>query len=293
MLRWGFLWRALAISISIGILVKTSAEQFRDSYTWSNVTNAFVPVPHKISDKAPCLNKDFFNPSRAAGGTFYINSQCAQDISAYKISGEKKNGFFVDLAAHEWSFISNTLSLEEVANWDGLCIEPIPDYAQGILENRRCKLIQNPVFSASNYHVTFKYNSYFSGIVGAHMDNKEAKKDDRQYSFLTVTLMSILQQFKAPFVIDYLSLDIEGAELHALKHFDFGIYTFLCITIERPQKDLHLLLIKHKYWFATILRTNTKARQSFGEALYIHESALNFKQHMEKYRIAEAKDVSL
>ena len=114
MLRWvTFFWRALAISISIGILVKTSAEQFRDSYTWSNVTNAFVPVPHKISDKAPCLNKDFFNPSRAAGGTFYINSQCAQDISAYKISGEKMNGFFVDLAAHEWSFISNTLSLEE------------------------------------------------------------------------------------------------------------------------------------------------------------------------------------
>jgi hypothetical protein len=261
----------------------------REYFTWSNASNTFVAVPVAIDPKSACLQPDFFDPNRPAKLPMNSASQCRQDVTVFEILGNKEKGFFVDLAAHEWQRISNSFSLEHHANWNGLCIEPIPDYAQGILENRRCKLIRNPVFSASNYHVTFKFSGYNSGIVGKNMDNKEIGNRDRAFSFLTVTLMNILTQFKAPFVIDYLSLDIEGAELHAMKHFDFGMYTFLLVTIERPTKELHILLSRHKYWFATILRK--KNWETFGESLYIHESAPNFKKYMHQYRIVDAKEI--
>lgn len=286
----------MGVFISLLKIIRISAKSDRDGaaptreyYTWSNETNSFKAVPVAIDPKSACLETGFYSQDRPVKNPLISAAQCRQDVTVYEILGNKEKGYFVDLAAHEWQKISNTYTLETYANWNGLCIEPIPDYAQGILENRRCKLIRNPVYSYSNREVTFKFNGYNSGIVGKHMDNPEVQASDRKYTFLTVTLMSILREFKAPSVIDYLSLDIEGAELYAMKHLDFGMYTFFTITVERPTHGLHVLLSDHKYWFASILRK--KNWETFGECLYIHESAPSFKKYMQQYRIADAKEI--
>ena len=41
------------------------------------------------------------------------------------------------------------------------------------------------------------------------------------------SLQEILKKAKAPKIIDYLSLDVEGAELEVLKNFPFKKYKFL------------------------------------------------------------------
>jgi hypothetical protein len=66
---------------------------------------------------------------------------------------------------------------------------------------------------------------------------------------VTVKLEKVLEHAGAPRVIDYMSLDIEGAEFHALKGFPFDKHIFLAITVERPSKAVHHILVGIGYRF--------------------------------------------
>ena len=67
----------------------------------------------------------------------------------------------------------------------------------------------------------------------------------------TISLTDMLEKHKAPYLIDYLSIDTEGSEFDILASHDFSKYTFKVITVEhnyQPQRDLiHELLTKHGY----------------------------------------------
>jgi hypothetical protein len=51
----------------------------------------------------------------------------------------------------------------------------------------------------------------------------------------TKTMKTLLKEFSAPSVIDYLSLDVEGHEYEVLKYFPFSEYTINCITVEHNE----------------------------------------------------------
>ena len=70
----------------------------------------------------------------------------------------------------------------------------------------------------------------------------------------------------APALIDYLSLDVEGAEFQVMRNFPFQSYTFYCVTIERPSAELKSLMISKGYAFASDMPGN------FGEVLYVHQT---------------------
>eukprot|EP01079_Euglenida_sp_SAG-EU17-18_P004375 gene4375-4639_t len=53
-----------------------------------------------------------------------------------------------------------------------------------------------------------------------------------------VPLHKILDLVEAPRQIDYLSLDVEGAEWLVMEHFAWDRYIFLCLTVERPSCEL-------------------------------------------------------
>ena len=146
----------------------------------------------------------------------WYSSQVGQDNLLISIFENKMNGFFVDLASNHWSLLSNTLALEKYLNWQGLCIEPNPMYYDGILSNRKCRLISNPVYSYSNINVEFRFREATGGILAsnretADMDNaKISDPRSKDVNLTTVTLSTILDFFKAPHIIEYLSLDVEG-----------------------------------------------------------------------------------
>ena len=83
------------------------------------------------------------------------------------------------------------------------------------------------------------------------------------------TLESVLDKNQAPKIIDYLSLDVEGAETEVLINFPFEKYTFLAMSIERPSPELNKLLFKNGYVFVKNFKVDT---------FYIHKSIENFKQ---------------
>eukprot|EP01033_Poteriospumella_lacustris_P013686 gene13687-9802_t len=185
-------------------------------------------------------------------------------------------------------------------NWKGICVEPTAHYWEGILSNRKCTLVASPVYYENNVQVTFHVHGGLGGIVATGTDNEGAKENN--VVLPTVTLNSIIDTLapasvirKVPSmgggsgiatthrrVIDYFSLDIEGAEYDAMKNFDFDHTVFLVITIERPNDVLHELLVKQGYWF---LRNVWRDGVSpFGEAVYLHYTCPKFVELMTKHR---------
>lgn len=195
------------------------------------------------------------------------------------IFNDKNDGFFVDLAANDWQSLSNSYVLEYYNNWKGICIEPNPKYLEGLLANRKCTIITSPVGRSNGEILKFRFHKKgeFGGFVGDEFDNQQGSQDYEDKEVSTVTLTNLLDQMNAPRVMDYLSLDVEGAELYVLQGLDHSKYTFLVITIERPKHHSHHILSKHGYRFLYQLT-------DWGECMYIHQSLPNFVEVMKQYR---------
>ena len=172
------------------------------------------------------------------GGKFH--SQVGQDKTVMSIFENKKKGYFVDCAANDAVHLSNTLALETHLGWGGLCIEPHPKYHTGYT-NRRCTLVDAVVGQKDDDEITFYFKDAMSGITG--FDQGKSKNGTK---FRTVSLETLFDKLRLPPVIDYLSLDVEGAELHIMEKFPFHKYKFQVMTVERP-KMLRVLLEKHGY----------------------------------------------
>mmetsp|Transcript_8243 Transcript_8243/g.12002 ORF Transcript_8243/g.12002 Transcript_8243/m.12002 type:complete len:316 (+) Transcript_8243:260-1207(+) len=173
--------------------------------------------------------------------------------------------YFVDLAANDAELLSNTLLLED-NGWKGLCIEPNPIYWYH-LAKRKCDIAASFVGGKEDMvPVTVSLsNGVYGGIVGQEMDNRLEKKQSALEKRYTVSLPTVFNKFKVPHVIDYLSLDVEGAEFLVMKDFPFEEYKIKIMTVERPRTDLRELLTVNGFLLA-------KDLGSFGETLWVHNS---------------------
>lgn len=171
----------------------------------------------------------------------------------YEKNGLKKDGFFVDLAAADGVTGSNTLFLEKYLGWKGILFEPNPNYKKLIESHRTSPLVTDCVTDKAGELVKFRIdNGQLGGIVGDDFDNRlevrgRQLKSAQIIDVPTTTLQSELDKFSAPKIIDFLSLDVEGAEYLVLKNFPFDKYKFKMATIERPNVELDLLLDANGY----------------------------------------------
>mmetsp|Transcript_3737 Transcript_3737/g.3893 ORF Transcript_3737/g.3893 Transcript_3737/m.3893 type:complete len:289 (+) Transcript_3737:80-946(+) len=211
---------------------------------------------------------------------FVTNSQSGQDKFVYLLLNNLTNGYFIDLAANHWKKLSNTNSLEVFYNWTGICIEPNPRYQIGLLANRDCHLFINPVSDKNDDVIQFHMAGVYGGVV--HEDQDNAGKTEKNVNLTTVSLISLLQFFKAPTIIDYMSLDVEGGEWDALKNFDFSLYRFKVLSIERPIKRLQFLLFRHGYRFLYMIA-------KFGDCIFIHISHPDFLNVTKKFHAISKK----
>ena len=69
------------------------------------------------------------------------------------------------------------------------------------------------------------------GSLNRDLERKRLK-GRKEYTVKTVSLNDLLERYKAPYDIDYLSIDTEGTELEILRTFDFNKYSFSVITVE-------------------------------------------------------------
>jgi hypothetical protein len=203
-------------------------------------------------------------------------SQARQEEAILKIlskgvSGNKyKGGFFVDLAANDATTLSNTYILERDYHWKGLCIEPNPMYWHNLTHYRpNCQLVGAVVGAHRMDMVDFLFTAGdHGGILGTKFDNGLKFKSKSKVEY-TVTLLEILERYHAPKVIDYLSLDVEGAEEFIMQHFPLSNYKIRTMTIERPADGLRRILESHGY--QQMMRLSR-----WGETLWVHQDYIKY-----------------
>jgi FkbM family methyltransferase len=160
----------------------------------------------------------------------------------------RSDGFFVDLGSADGENASNS-KLLETRGWRGICIDPFPSN----MERRRCRMFKEVVDSEAGRTVRFQQPGYFAGGILAYAGWwVDAKAREHTVELTTTTLADILRQGEAPSFIDYLSIDIEGAEYEALRTFPFDAYRFGAITIEHNEVQdrrmaIRRLLESHGY----------------------------------------------
>jgi FkbM family methyltransferase len=159
-------------------------------------------------------------------------SQIAQDRWVESVLGPKRNGFFIELGACDGLYYSNTLHFERDLNWQGICIEPNDSYFLDLCKNRNCFISTDLIFSDSEKIVDFVVcrNLATSGILNENTGpfttiEKIQKKN-------TTLLSQVLDNFNAPRIIDFLSLDVEGQEYAILSTFPFDKYRFRTLTVK-------------------------------------------------------------
>jgi hypothetical protein len=142
-------------------------------------------------------------------------SQSGQDLWAFKESGYKKDGFYIEIGTHRPVYLSNTFALEQ-KGWKGISFE-IEDI-QGIWSKKR--------------------------------KTKLVICDATKFNFLDCFIAN-----EVPKNIDYLSLDIDQHSLACLRILPLDTYEFNSITIEHDEyirgseikKSMREILFSHGY----------------------------------------------
>jgi len=159
-------------------------------------------------------------------------SQVGQDEWVNSILKNKTNGYFIELGAADGKIYSNTLFFERELNWSGICIEPNPLYKEDLKKNRRCNISTNCVSDVDDKEIEFAVCGLLSGVVAT---SESSTSKEEIISVKTKRLDTILKEFEAPPIIDYLSLDVEGHEYKILQQFPFDEYIIRCITVEHNE----------------------------------------------------------
>ncbi|KAH3891719.1 hypothetical protein DPMN_015825 [Dreissena polymorpha] len=163
-------------------------------------------------------------------------SQYGQDKYISNLTEGKRNGFFIEIGAHDGQSLSNTLLLEMKNNWTGLLIEANPNMFPLIaFVNRNCYAI-NCCLGYTNTSLTFTLYGFLTSadvvITAQHrkrMGGANEKVTVECYSLLDV--LNVIGTKK----VDYFSLDVEGAELYILEAIDWNQIDIDVFTIETDQ----------------------------------------------------------
>lgn len=124
------------------------------------------------------------------------HSQAGQDWFALYCNNFNNRGYFVDLGCNTFRDGNNTFLLETEFNWRGILVDYVPALVQECNENR-----SNPAIRAD---------------------------------LTTRSVTSILDEYDAPHLLSYVSLDLDGEEsrIICLKNIDPEKYKMRCLTFE-------------------------------------------------------------
>ncbi len=151
----------------------------------------------------------------------------------------KRNGVFVEFGAIDGLLFSNTLFFERERDWTGLLIEANPRSFCGLIESgRRAKMVLGAVAPGRGVAEFTEVRAVtgWSGLT-KHMDDRHLRRiaasgaKELTYQVPTVQLASVLRSCRLR-EIDYMSIDVEGAELAILSNFDFADFDVAVIEVE-------------------------------------------------------------
>jgi FkbM family methyltransferase len=171
--------------------------------------------------------------AREAIGGVTFPSEIGQDKWVIgKMFRGVSDGFFLDVGSGHGTIGSNTKALEDLG-WTGICVDPFPTHMEG----RTCRMERAVVSSTAGQVVKFHTHSGLGGIADTLGRWKDEAAKSPAVELTTTTLADVLARNNAPSFIHFLSLDIEGAELEALRGVPFDKYRFGAMAIEHNDEE--------------------------------------------------------
>ncbi|XP_069193568.1 protein Star-like [Procambarus clarkii] len=176
-----------------------------------------------------------------------------------KLYSNQRGGFFVEAGAYDGERISNTLHLEKELGWTGLLIEPDNENYKKLLTKHRKAWISHSCLSQESYpkeEVLIslvsgdligndrRYSSYLQGVkLNSTVYNDFLKTWEESYSVVQCfPLASYLLALNVS-TVDFLSLDIQGAEKSVLKNFPWDRITIRAMVVE----EVHFKDFNHQF----------------------------------------------
>jgi FkbM family methyltransferase len=166
------------------------------------------------------------------GGPSYFSEIGQDKWVIFKMFPGVTNGFFLDVGSGHGTIGSNTKALEELG-WNGICVDPFPTH----MDDRTCIMEKAVVSSAAGQLVKFHTHAGLGGIADTLGKWKDEAAKSPAVELTTTTLGDVLARTNAPHYIHFLTLDIEGAELEALKGVPFDKFRFGAMAIEHNDEE--------------------------------------------------------
>lgn len=163
-------------------------------------------------------------------------SQYNQDVFVGCILNRTSSGIFLDVGARDGIINSNTYLLEKKYGWTGLAIEAHPDLYEQARDKRSCSVVNCAISNSEAHKMEFVklLEEPFgnSGLLQTYPHKKHLETKKHEIIDVEVRRLDDLLQEHRLDRIDYLDLDIEGAEFAALQTIDFNKVDISVIAVE-------------------------------------------------------------
>lgn len=192
------------------------------------------------------INQQIWECERMAGGRNQFFSQAGQD--AYldeRVFKGKEGGTFVEVGGYDGITGSNCLFFELMRGWNGLLIEPSPLYHGKAARFRRCTCLRLAVAESAGEAEFLEIQEgmkQMSGLVSSYDQGllarvqADPRHQAKKIQVKTRPLAQILDSHHLR-EIDFVSLDVEGAEKAILASFPFERYKITAWTVENNAGD--------------------------------------------------------
>jgi FkbM family methyltransferase len=231
-------------------------------------------------------------------------SQHGEDYLLWEFFKNKASGYYLDIGAFDGRYLSNTYSFYD-AGWRGICVDANPENFKRCAELRAEEMVVHSVCcNTDGENVDFLCEP--SGLYSSK-DLGQEKKDDvfsrleknslpnelTQIKVPTTTLNSLLSKNLPPnTTIDFISIDVEGAEMEVLNGFDIDKWQPTVIIVEaNDEQSKELIIAKlalHAFALGRILGVNLIFVQGRENLLLIRN--INIKCAIEKVLHPKGKD---
>lgn len=187
-----------------------------------------------------------------------FNSQYKQDeYLENNVFKGYKNGFFMDVGAHDGVLLNNTLYFEKYNNWTGINVEPIKSVYDKLAANRPTSTNLNCAVSdvdgTAQFYCNTGYTEMLSGLKN-HYDERHLhrlNKENREHN--TTTKVIDVDTKRIETICDtynitrihYLSIDVEGAEFNVVKSINFDKVFIDVIEFENNYDDVGQPIIEY------------------------------------------------
>jgi len=227
---------------------------------------AYLFKTHDPEQSAKDIYRDVFSPRRYTQG---YQSQMGQDMYLNRwFFHDRGPGTFVDVGAFDGLLGSNTSYFEKRLQWTGIAFEPNPSAFEVLRTTRSCLAIQGcaydrdgevpflalsekqrrhdaepPPSSLLSMVLAPSHGGTMLSGIPEHMDQVRRTEWARVSMDLRQTVSTVachridtVLDGLGVKIVDYLSIDVEGAELEVLRGIDFGSVQVNVIGVEHSER---------------------------------------------------------